>query len=421
MKKLFTTILALVMALGLCSVSWAEERVVPVYPDGVNANSFPAVAVYVDDQGAEKNDKPALVAYVDQSGNIQYAADLNTAIVKGATVVYCKENATIMCSLTRGANRTAEMLHDVTIYANNANFQNTEISINNTSLSNQSQGKTKSFTLKVYDAKNIKIWGDHPAEGAVQNIYMENCHNVGETRTGNAGILVMVQGQTETNTGKLFVEINNCSVEKANTGIYVGGNGSLTVTGSKFEDCAAAIKVSFKGNGTQETVIKNCEFTACGCNQSDAGNNTWLADDSSAVKIKNSKSGTLTATIDNATITGTVGDKGDIQIESKTNPAGVTVRNTAAAVSVTKPGATDAGVTEVKNVAKNNTLTIAADGSAKVESTSSTGGYYYHPTTDTKTDTTKGSPKTFDAGIGIYALTAVLSVTGMAWTAKKRH
>ena len=31
------------------------------------------------------------------------------------------------------------------------------------------------------------------------------------------------------------------------------------------------------------------------------------------------------------------------------------------------------------------------------------------------------SPQTFDAGIGIYALTAVLSVTGIAWTAKKRH
>ena len=47
--------------------------------------------------------------------------------------------------------------------------------------------------------------------------------------------------------------------------------------------------------------------------------------------------------------------------------------------------------------------------------------YYSSTTTDTKTDTTKGSPKTFDAGIGIYAVTAVLSVTGMAWTAKKRH
>ncbi len=46
--------------------------------------------------------------------------------------------------------------------------------------------------------------------------------------------------------------------------------------------------------------------------------------------------------------------------------------------------------------------------------------YYYSPSTTT-TDTTKGSPKTFDAGVGIYAVTAVLSVTGMAWTAKKRH
>ena len=54
--------------------------------------------------------------------------------------------------------------------------------------------------------------------------------------------------------------------------------------------------------------------------------------------------------------------------------------------------------------------------------TPSTGGYYYyHPTTDTKADETKGSPKTFDVGVGIYAVTAVLSVTGMAWTAKKRH
>ena len=49
---------------------------------------------------------------------------------------------------------------------------------------------------------------------------------------------------------------------------------------------------------------------------------------------------------------------------------------------------------------------------------SSNSYYYYAPTTtDTKTD----SPKTFDAGVGIYAVTALLSVTGMAWTGKKRH
>lgn len=47
--------------------------------------------------------------------------------------------------------------------------------------------------------------------------------------------------------------------------------------------------------------------------------------------------------------------------------------------------------------------------------------YYYNSTTTTTKDGSKTSPKTFDAGIGIYALTAVLSVTGMAWTAKKRE
>lgn len=44
--------------------------------------------------------------------------------------------------------------------------------------------------------------------------------------------------------------------------------------------------------------------------------------------------------------------------------------------------------------------------------------YYYAPTT---TDSKTGSPKTFDTGVGIYAVTALLSVTGMAWAGKKRH
>ena len=49
------------------------------------------------------------------------------------------------------------------------------------------------------------------------------------------------------------------------------------------------------------------------------------------------------------------------------------------------------------------------------------GGYYYYPGSTTTTDTAKASPKTFDAGVGVYAVTAVLSATGMVWTAKKRH
>ena len=51
---------------------------------------------------------------------------------------------------------------------------------------------------------------------------------------------------------------------------------------------------------------------------------------------------------------------------------------------------------------------------------SSGGNYYYHPTTDTKADDTKGSPKTADPGVALYAALSLLSLTGLTCTAKKR-
>lgn len=50
--------------------------------------------------------------------------------------------------------------------------------------------------------------------------------------------------------------------------------------------------------------------------------------------------------------------------------------------------------------------------------------YYYNSgTTETgKTDENKkGSPKTFDPGVGIYAVSVALSLTGTAWIGRKRH
>ena len=74
---------------------------------------------------------------------------------------------------------------------------------------------------------------------------------------------------------------------------------------------------------------------------------------------------------------------------------------------------------DFKVIWEENILYSAPAPAPTPDPTPSTGGYYYYPSTATN-DTTKGSPKTFDAGVGIYAVTAVLSVTGMAWTAKKR-
>ena len=58
---------------------------------------------------------------------------------------------------------------------------------------------------------------------------------------------------------------------------------------------------------------------------------------------------------------------------------------------------------------------------AKWEKVPSSGGnYYYHPTTDTKADDTKGSPKTADPGVALYGVLSLLSLTGLTCTAKKR-
>ena len=57
---------------------------------------------------------------------------------------------------------------------------------------------------------------------------------------------------------------------------------------------------------------------------------------------------------------------------------------------------------------------------AEWEKVPSSGGYYYYPTTDTKTDDTKGSPKTADPGVALYAALSLLSLTGLTCTAKKR-
>ena len=57
---------------------------------------------------------------------------------------------------------------------------------------------------------------------------------------------------------------------------------------------------------------------------------------------------------------------------------------------------------------------------AKWEKVPSSGGYYYYPTTDTKADDTKGSPKTADPGVALYGVLSLLSLTGLTCITKKR-
>jgi len=55
-----------------------------------------------------------------------------------------------------------------------------------------------------------------------------------------------------------------------------------------------------------------------------------------------------------------------------------------------------------------------------VRTPASSGGYYYYPTTDTKADDAKDSPKTADPGVALYAALSLLSLTGLTCTARKK-
>ncbi len=290
-----------------------------VYPAGVTEDSFAgATSVeYTDNLGnVVTSNKPAVAAYVDASGNVKYVGDVWAAIKGNASVIYCKKDATLrMRERLVDTNRTPDLTSDLTIYANGADFQYGQISMNMTAA-----GKAANVTVKVYDAKNIEVWGMTPNDGVTQNIVMENCTNIGTSATGDSGILMYITG----NTGTVNATVTNCHVEKNSSGIYMSTNGSLTVTNSTFIECASGIKSSYKGNGTRTDRIENCVFTKCGCTEAMAGTTSWLSEDSSAFKYKISSgaTGTLSLTLKNNTISETIGDKGDTQIAT-----GVTVVN----------------------------------------------------------------------------------------------
>ena len=88
----------------------------------------------------------------------------------------------------------------------------------------------------------------------------------------------------------------------------------------------------------------------------------------------------------------------------------------------TKSGYTFTGWEDADGAYDFNTPVIAPlTLTAKWEKNPSSGGYYYYPTTDTKADDTKGSPKTADPGVALYAALSLLSLTGMvALNGKKR-
>ena len=291
------------------------------YPAGVTDEIFDSKTdADYSIPGGSTGKAPAVTAYVDGNGEVKYTADIKTALDNGASTIYLKKNTKgrlmALTDFLAQPNRSSDVTKDITIYANGADFEYGELAINTSEA-----GKNANFTIKVYDAKNLRVWGNTPNAGVTQNIILENCTYEGTgIGTNAAGGIFFAYGET----GTINLTMNNCKVSGSDQGVYFGCDGSLTVKDSSFTECATGIKVSYKGTGTRTDRIENCVFTKCGCTEAMAGTTSWLSEDSSAFKYKISSgaTGTLSLTLKNNTFSETIGDKGDTQIAD-----GVTVVN----------------------------------------------------------------------------------------------
>ena len=382
MKKILATILALVMAIGVTTMAWATET------------------------AAEK---------VAKVGETEYA--------------------TLADAVAAADGKTVQLLTNVTASITIENGKTVTLDLNGKTLTNE-DGKhtiTNNGTLTIVDSSAEK-------SGKVDNVTHARAAIV------NYGVTVLNGGTFErsqekgtyspyTNGGNSFYTIANYGKMEINAGVTVynkGGYSSmirnggekvngvtpvceLTINGGTFNGGINTVKNDEGGvlvvNGgnfsnTAQYVIMNWHKTTI-------NNGTFKTLESAeAVLFTSSWGGDAGAATSAGTLTingGTFVRANDTQ---KMIVAAYDANNTGTA-SISG-GKFDADVSEYLESGKQQN----ADGSV-----GNIPRYYYNSTTttDTKKADNKGtSPKTFDAGVGIYAVSAILSVTGMAYVGKKK-
>ena len=381
MKKALATILALVMAIGLCSVSWADEAKVAK----IGGNEYATLKEAIE--------------HVANGETIVLTADVNN----GDGIV-----------VTSGKNFTLDFAgHTYTITQNVVGSTGTE---------NQCFQLLKDSTITMKDGAIVAN-----CTGALMiiqnycNLTLDNMkldatagnNNVGYVVSNNCGNVVIKNGTTITakttgvafdvyggfqNYGDVSVTLEagatvNGKVEvtrdtgtqnqNKNTLTVTGGtvNGELVVTENEKTEVAVT-----GGTFSSDVSAYTADNTPVACTPNEDG--YYVGEETIQNVAKNLSAGDQLVIM-----------KGTVRLTDV--PVGVTVANNGAGtVTVNGSGA----------ITERNPYTVPAR-------------YYYYnsTTTDTKANDTKGSPKTFDAGIALYVGMALTSAAGVAFVGKKRE
>ena len=408
MKKILATILALVLALGLCSVSWAA----------------------------------------DGEATVSSKEELEQAL-NDSSVTTIKLGANITASITIAAGK------DVTLNLNGHTLTNTDgqhTITNNGTLTITGTGTVDNVS---HARAAIVNNGTATLNGGTYTRSKENPENNAEDAGGNSFYTILSdngakmtinEGVTVTNVGNFSSMIRNGGTSAStliiNGGTFSGGlnaikndeAGVLTINGGDFSNTSQFVVMNW-----HKTTINGGSFKAL--SSADAVLFTAKYAENKAVGELTIKNGTFERAADTQKMlevtykgeNGNVLYTGTAAIYSGVFAGDVSAYATEGTAVASLKGVYYVGAANIESAVNSmnggDTLTVVKgevtingtkySKESNTTYTKPTSYYYYSPSTTTP-DTTKGSPKTFDAGVGIYAVTAVLSVTGMAWTAKKR-
>lgn len=377
MKKLLATILALVMAIGVTTTAWADG-------EGTTAK----------------------IAEIGETGHATLADAIAAA----------QADETIVLLADAAINSNTQITKDVAIDLNGNTVTVTTVGTQNAF--EVRNGAT--FTIKDSGTGGKLDLGKFGITLVNSKLKIEGGEIKVSPDSPGAGIVVAAVGDSEvTMTGGKVVAINTACF---NAGY--GGTQTFNISGGTLESKGASTALmgisNFNGH-TEMTISGDTQVVM----KDAAGNAGSLVSDATGNDVIKVVGGTSDSDITAYTeATAPVVLTGDGTYHIGTTAANAAVRNAASGQTVTVVKG-NAALTEVPAgvvVVPGQGTTVTVNGVPVTgDSYTVPARYYYNSTTtDTKTDGTKGSPKTFDAGMGIYAVSALLSVTGMACVGRKK-
>ena len=444
MKKALATILALVMAIGLCSVSWATDpAATPVTETTteldsgayiVNGEVTLTVGALTVKPGATVTLELAAGSKLTNKAGSHTIINNGTLTITGTGTV---DNVSHGCAALYNAPGATATL-------NGGTFDRSH----EAGASTGNNGGNSYYTIKNFGTitvnPGVTVQQDGTANGGTTGKYSSLFANgwydittagqPGKEPAHSSDAVLVINGGTfkgglntvkNDDAGKLtindgtFTNIAQHAVFNVNEATIKGGN--YTMSG---DDSVLYNRKYDDANDKGQMTIENGVFKA-----KDGVPAIKIADENSKPSVTGGtfSSDVRAYTADNTPVAFTVNEDGYYVGEE-------TIQNVANSLSAGQKLVISKGNVTLTNVPAGVTV-IPSEGTVVVNGKNisdghhrdgytvpqSSGYYYYQPTTDTKTTDTKGSPKTFDAGIALYVGMALTSAAGVAFVGKKRE